>query len=152
GAGCGLSLVPRFDPGHVLELFARHRVTHFAGVPTMYFQLLNHPDRERFDLSALRGCMSGGAPMPVEILEAWNRAYGFEIQEGYGVTETSPVATNSQGEVLPRHGSCGKAIWGCSIKIVNDQGRTLPTGEIGEVMIRGVNIMKGYYKNPEATA
>ena len=152
GIGCGLSLVPRFDPGKVLELIPRHRVTHFAGVPTMYFHLLNHPDRERADLSLLRHCGSGGAPMPVEILEAWKRAYGFDIQEGYGLTETSPTATNSQGEVKPRYGSCGKPIWGCAIKVVDKEGRSLPTGQTGEVLIRGVDVMKGYYKNPEATA
>lgn len=150
--GRAISLLPRFDAGKVLEVIERDRVTHFAGVPTMYLHILNHPDRKKRDLSNLTHAGSGGAPMPVEALETWKKEYGFDIREGYGLTETSPTATHSQGEIKPRYGSCGKAIWGCDVKIVDDSGNTLPVGKDGEVLIRGVNIMKGYYKNPEATA
>ena len=133
-------------------MIERDKVTHFAAVPTMYLTMLNHPDRAKYDLSSLRMCGSGGAPIPVETLDTWKRHYNFQIHEGYGLTETSPTATWSQGPITPKAGSCGKPIWGCQIKIVDDNGNTLPPGKEGEVLIRGVNVMKGYYKQPEATA
>jgi long-chain acyl-CoA synthetase len=147
-----LTLMPRFDPAKAMEMIQRDRVTHFAAVPTMYLTMLNHPERARYDLSSLRMCATGGAPIPVETLECWKRHYDFQIREGYGLTETSPTATWSQGPVTPKAGSCGKPIWGCQIKIVDDSGHTMPPGKEGEVLIRGVNVMKGYYKQPEATA
>jgi len=150
--GSTMTCLPRFEPAKALEVIQRDRVTHFAAVPTMYLTMLNLPDRAKYDVSSLRTCGSGGAPIPIETLETWKRHYNFSIQEGYGLTETSPTATWSQGPVKPKAGSCGKAIWGCQIKIVDDQGNTQPAGKEGEVLIRGVNVMKGYYKQPEATA
>ncbi|HTM52910.1 MAG TPA: long-chain fatty acid--CoA ligase [Pirellulales bacterium] len=150
--GSTMTCMPRFDPALALQMIERDKVTHFAAVPTMYHTMLNHPDRAKYDLSSLRMCGSGGAPMPVETLDFWQKNYNFPIQEGYGLTETSPTATWSQGPIKPKAGSCGKAIWGCQIKIVDDNGKTLPANKEGEVLIRGVNVMKGYYKQPEATA
>jgi len=150
--GSTMTCLVRFEPTKAMEVIQRDRVTHFAAVPTMYLTMLNHPDRAKYDLSSLRMCGSGGAPIPLETLERWKGHYDFPIREGYGLTETSPTATWSQGPVAPKAGSCGKPIWGCQVKIVNDEGDRLPVGEIGEVLIRGVNIMKGYYKQPEATA
>jgi len=147
-----LTLMPRFDPVKALEVIQRDQVTHFAAVPTMYQTMLNHPERPKYDLSSLRVCNSGGAPIAIETLDTWREHYSFHIREGYGLTETSPTATWSQDPVLPRVGSCGQPIWGCQIKIVDDQGNKLPPGKEGEVLIRGVNVMKGYYKQPEATA
>jgi long-chain acyl-CoA synthetase len=152
GMGTTISLQSRFEPAAALQLMERHRVTVFAGVPTMYVQLLNCPERKKYDLSQLRRCVSGGAPIAIETLQTWKREYGFDIQEGYGLTETSPVATYSAGTIKPKYGSCGKPIWGCDVKIVNDRGEEQPTDREGEVLIRGVNLMKGYYKNPEETA
>jgi long-chain acyl-CoA synthetase len=150
--GSTLTLMPRFEPAKAMEIVQRDRVTHFAAVPTMWVTMLNHPDRAKYDLSSLRMCGSGGAPIPVETLDSWMRAYNQPIREGYGLTETSPTATWSQSPVVPKVGSCGKPIWGCQIRIVDDEGNTLPPGKEGEVLIRGVNVMKGYYKQPEATA
>ncbi len=150
--GSTMTLMPRFDPVKAMEMVQRDRITHFAAVPTMWVTMLNHPDRDKYDMSSLRMCGSGGAPIPVETLDAWMRRYGCPIREGYGLTETSPTATWSQAPVEPRVGSCGVPIWGCQIKIVDDSGNTLPPGKEGEVLIRGVNVMKGYYKQPEATA
>ncbi len=147
-----LTLMPRFDPAKAMEVIQRDKVTHFAAVPTMYLTMLSHPDREKYDLSTLRMCATGGAPIPIETLEVWRRSYKQAIREGYGLTETSPTATWSQSPVEPRTGSCGKPIWGCQVKIVDDNGNTVPVGKEGEVLIRGVNVMKGYYKQPEATA
>jgi long-chain acyl-CoA synthetase len=150
--GSTLTCMPRFDPAKAMEIIQRDKVTHFAAVPTMYLTMLNHPDRTKYDLSSLRMCGSGGAPIPLETLETWKRHYQSTIREGYGLTETSPTATWSQDPVKPKAGSCGVAVWGCQIKIVDEQGNTLPPGKDGEVLIRGVNVMKGYYKQPEATA
>jgi long-chain acyl-CoA synthetase len=150
--GTTISLVQRFDAAKVFQVMQRDRVTCFSGVPTMYVQLLNHPDRTKYDLSKLRRCVSGGAPIAVETLAGWKKAYGFDISEGYGLTETAPIATFSLGDIKPKYGRCGKPAWGVEIRIANDHDETLPVGKEGEVLIRGVNIMKGYYKNPEATA
>jgi long-chain acyl-CoA synthetase len=149
--GTTLSLMPRYEPGPALQQLQRDRVTLFAGVPTMYVQMLHHPDRKKYDLGRLRRCVSGGAPIALETLETWKREYGFDISEGYGLTETCPIATMSIG-IQPRYGSCGKAIWGVDVKVVDLAGQTVPPGAEGEVLIRGVNLMKGYYKNPAATA
>jgi long-chain acyl-CoA synthetase len=150
--GSTLTLMTRFDPVKAMEIIQRDKVTHFSAVPTMYVTMLNHPDRAKYDLSSLRMCHSGGAPIAVETLDTFKQYYGYAIREGYGLTETSPTATWSQDPVVPRAGSCGKPIWGCQIKIVDDAGNTLRPGKEGEVLIRGVNVMKGYYKQPEATA
>jgi long-chain acyl-CoA synthetase len=152
GMGTTISLMPRYEPGAALEQMARDKVTLFAGVPTMYVQMLHHPERSKHNLSRLRRCMSGGAPIALETLQAWKREFGFDIAEGYGLTESNPIATHSIGDVKPKYGACGKIIWGTELKIVDDQDRTLPPGKDGEVLIRGLNIMKGYYRNPEATA
>jgi long-chain acyl-CoA synthetase len=150
--GTTVSLMPRYDPGAALEQMARDKVTLFCGVPTMYVQMLNHPDRKKHDLSHLRRCMSGGAPIALETMQAWKREFGFDISEGYGLTESNPTATTSIGNVKPKYGACGKTIWGCDVRIVDDQGNVLPPDHDGEVIIRGPNVMKGYYRNPQATA
>lgn len=150
--GAAVSLLPAYEPRQVLEVLQRHRVTHFSGVPTMYLQLLNHPERDAFDLSRLVECYSGGAPIPIDTLQRWKERYQLDILEGYGLTETSPVATFNFPGHPPIYGSCGEPIWGCQVKIVNAAGETLPPGQDGEVCIQGVNIMKGYFGNPEATA
>jgi long-chain acyl-CoA synthetase len=150
--GTTISLMARYDPGAALEQMASDKVTLFSGVPTMYVQMLHHPERANYDLSRLRRCTSGGAPIAIETMQMWKREFGFDIAEGYGLTESNPTATHSIGEVKSRYGSCGKKIWGTELKIVDDQGNAMPPNKEGEVLIRGVNIMKGYYRNPEATA
>ena len=136
--GAAVSVLPAYEPLQVLEILQRDRVTHFSGVPTMYLQLLNHPDRDRYDLSSLKECFSGGAPMPIDTLVRWKERYQLDILEGYGLTETSPVATFNFPNQKPVYGSCGERIWGCDVKIVDAEGNTLPPGEDGEVLIRGV--------------
>jgi long-chain acyl-CoA synthetase len=153
-AGGTITLVPRFDPVKVLEVMARDRVTIFAGVPTMYFALLNHPERERFDTSSLRLCVSGGAAMPGEVMTAFEQAFGVTVLEGYGLSETSPTASFNRSKEERRFMSVGKPVWGVEMKVFDDQDRELPPGrdQVGEIVIRGHNVMKGYFKNPEATA
>jgi long-chain acyl-CoA synthetase len=132
----------------------RDRVTIFAGVPTMYFALLHHPERERFDTSSLRLCVSGGAAMPGEVMTAFEQAFGVTVLEGYGLSETSPTASFNRSKEERRFMSVGKPIWGVEMKVFDDQDRELPPGrdQVGEIVIRGHNVMKGYFKNPEATA
>jgi long-chain acyl-CoA synthetase len=151
-AGGCLTLTPRFDPTTALEIIQRDRVTVFQGVPTMYAALLNHPERERFDLSTLRLCVSGGAAMPVEVMRSFERAFGCTILEGYGLSETSPVASFNHPGRERKPGSIGTPVDGVQMRVVADDGAELAVGEVGEIVIRGHNVMKGYWRRPEATA
>jgi long-chain acyl-CoA synthetase len=151
-AGATISLLPRFEPQKALEVLERDHVTYFAGVPTMYFYLLNFPDSGKYDLSALRRCCSGGSAMPVEVMHAFNQKYNVTILEGYGLSETSPVASFNMLDRPPKPGSIGVPIWGIEMRCVDAEGQAVATGELGEIVIRGHNVMKGYYKRPDATA
>jgi long-chain acyl-CoA synthetase len=150
--GCTLTLQPRFEPRKTLEIMERDGVTFFCGVPTMYSFLLRFPGADRYNLAKLRRCISGGSAMPVEVMHAFNEKYQVTILEGYGLSETSPVATFNHLERPPKPGSIGTPLWGVDVQIVDDQDRPVATGEIGELVIRGHNVMKGYYKSPEITA
>jgi long-chain acyl-CoA synthetase len=149
--GACLSMIPRFDPGKALEIVERDRVTIFEGVPTMYHAILHHPERERFDTSSLRICISGGSAMPVEVLRGFDEAFGAAILEGYGLSETSPVASFNHPGRVRKPGSIGTPIEGVEMKVVDERDDDLPTGEVGEIVIRGHNVMKGYWNRPEAT-
>jgi long-chain acyl-CoA synthetase len=151
-AGGTVTLLPRFDAGQVLEIVQRDRVTVFMGVPTMYNALLNHPERERFDASSLRVCVSGGASLPVELLHGFEEAFGCSILEGYGLSETSPVASFNHPGAERKPGSIGTPVDGVEMKLVDPDGDDVPLGEVGEILIRGHNVMKGYWRKPEATA
>jgi long-chain acyl-CoA synthetase len=150
--GACVVMLPRFDPGEALEAMQRERVTVFQGVPTMYGALLNHPGREDFDTSSLRNCMTGGAAMPVEVLRGFENAFGCKLLEGYGLSETSPVACSNHPDRERKAGSIGQPIRGVEIQIVDESDNELGPGEVGEVVIRGHNIMKGYWQRPDATA
>jgi long-chain acyl-CoA synthetase len=149
--GATLTLVPKFDPGQVLETMARDGVTHFYGVPTMYGALLHHPGREDFDTSTLRVCMTGGSSMPVEVLRAFEDAFGAIVLEGYGLSETSPVASCNHPNMERKAGSIGTPIEGVEMRIVDENDAEVPQGDVGEIVIRGHNIMKGYWGRPDAT-
>ena len=155
-AGSTLVLLARFDPGDVLAAMERENVTLFAGVPTMYWGLLNYPQADQHDLeriaATLRVCTSGGASLPVQVLQDFEEKFDVPILEGYGLSETSPVASFNQLEWERKPGSVGRPIWGIEMAIFDDNDQPLPSGERGEVVIRGHNIMKGYYKRPEANA
>jgi long-chain acyl-CoA synthetase len=151
-AGACLTLVPKFDPGDALATMQRDGVTHFYGVPTMFGALLHHPERERFDTSSLRTCITGGASMPVEVLRGFEDAFGAKVMEGYGLSETSPVASSNHPHMERKPGSIGTPIEGVEMKLVDEGGEEVPRGEIGEIVIRGHNVMKGYWQRPDATA
>jgi long-chain acyl-CoA synthetase len=146
-------MLPRFEPGAAFETMSRRRVSFFAAVPTMYFALLHHDGAEDFDLKSLETCVSGGAPMPVEVMRAFDQRYGVSIQEGYGLSETSPVASCNVRERPKKPGSIGVPIWGVQFRLRDDDGHWIEqNGVPGEICIKGYNVMKGYYKRPEATA
>ena len=149
-AGSCLTLLPRFDATKTLEILQRDKVTIFQGVPTMYVALVNHPNRADYDLSALRVCASGGAAMPVEVMTSFEKAFGCVVLEGYGLSETSPIASFNVPE-RRRPGSIGTPVPGVEFRIVDDAGNDVPDGEPGEIVIRGHNVMKGYWGKPEAT-
>jgi long-chain acyl-CoA synthetase len=156
-AGASLVLLPRFDPDAAFKAMQAHKVTIFAGVPTMYIALLNLPGAaERYDLksiaSVLRLGVSGGAAMPVEVMSQFEERFSISILEGYGLSETSPVATFSFLDFDRIPGSVGKAVWGTEVRVVDQTGAPVPAGPEGEIVVRGHNVMKGYYNRPEATA
>ncbi len=150
--GACLALAPKFDPGEALETIQRDGITHFYGVPTMYGALLHHPERESFDTSTLRTCITGGASMPVEVLRGFEQAFGAIVLEGYGLSETSPVSSSNHPDKERKPGSIGTPLEGVEMKVVDEDDNEVPQGEVGEIVIRGHNIMKGYWQRPDATA
>jgi len=150
--GASLTVLPRFDAAKALGILADQRVTIFAGVPTMFSALLHVPDRSGYDVSALRLCISGGAAMPVEVLRQFEDAFDCIVLEGYGLSETSPVASFNHPGRERKPGSIGTPIRGVEMRVVDASGAEVPQGEVGEIAIRGHNIMKGYLNRPEATA
>ena len=152
--GGTIVLVPRFEIGPVLDAMERHRITLFLGVPTMYVALLQ-ADTSGHDLSALRVGISGGAAIPGEVIRAFEEKFpGVVILEGYGLSETSAIATFNESAENRRVLSIGRPMWGVEVKVVDEDGVEQARGEdhIGEIVIRGHNVMKGYYGRPEATA
>ena len=147
-----LTLLPRFDPAKALAIIERDAVTIFEGVPTMYAAILHLPDADPAMATTLRVCISGGASLPVEVLRGFEEKFGCMILEGYGLSETSPVASFNLPDIERKPGSIGVPIEGVQMRLVGDDGQPVPAGEIGEIAIRGHNVMKGYWNKPEATA
>ncbi len=151
-SGSCLTLLPRFDPAKALEIIARDRVTVFEGVPTMYSGMLHQPADARPDVSTLRTCVTGGSAMPVEVLKAFEEAFACIILEGYGLSETSPVASFNHPHAERKPGSIGTSLRGVELRLVDDDGKQVGGEDVGEIAIRGENVMKGYWQRPEATA
>ncbi|MCZ0991461.1 long-chain-fatty-acid--CoA ligase [Streptomyces diastatochromogenes] len=151
-SGAALVLVPRFDPQTVLDAIARERATVFAGVPTMYAALLQHPGADETGVLTLRMCVSGGASLPVEILHGFERRFGCMVLEGFGMSETSPVVSFNHSDRPRKPGSIGTPIRDVEVRLLDDTGRDVTLGEVGELAVRGPNVMKGYWNRPEETA
>jgi long-chain acyl-CoA synthetase len=134
----------------------REKINYFSGVPTMFWALLGYAQQHNVDTAPiaenLRLCSSGGSALPVEVLHAFEKTFAVEILEGYGLSETSPVATFNQIGLPRKVGSIGLPVFGVEVRVVDDQDQDVPVNEPGEIIIRGHNIMKGYYKKPDATA
>jgi long-chain acyl-CoA synthetase len=155
-AGNRCVLLARFEPQATLDAMVREKVNFWIGVPTMYWAILKHVEETGFDTSLIRENLkvptSGGAPMPVELMQKFNDTFGLRILEGYGLTETSPIACFNQFERPSKPGTVGQPLMGVEIKCFDDGDKEVARGERGEIVIRGHNVMKGYYKRPEATA
>ena len=150
--GSRAALLRWFNPEAVLQTIQEFRAVSMSAVPTMLIYLLNYPEAGRFDTRSMRVWGSGAAPLPVEIVEPFERKFGGRILEGYGLTEASPVVSAHRLSGPRRIGSVGQALPGVEISIQDDLDRPLPAGELGEVCVRGRNVMAGYYRNPEETA
>jgi long-chain acyl-CoA synthetase len=151
-SGSCLTLLPRFDGAKALHMVGRDHVTVFEGVPTMYSAMLHAPDREQYDMSSLRTCVSGGSAMPVEVLRSFEEAFGCIVLEGYGLSETSPVASFNHPDAERKPGSIGTPVAGMEMRLVDDKGQDVSGDDVGEIAIRGEGLMKGYWGRPEATA
>lgn len=151
--GCTMSLVPRFDPAAVLTAIQRDRATIFEGVPAMFTGLLAYPALADYDVSSLRVAISGGDSIAAPVLDAFEKHFGVVILEGYGLTETASTTTFNRSEAERRAYSVGKPIWGTQTQVWDDDGAALPPGEdnVGEVVTRGLHVMKGYLHDPQAT-
>ncbi|HET8953688.1 MAG TPA: long-chain fatty acid--CoA ligase [Solirubrobacteraceae bacterium] len=146
-----ITLIPRFTPEAALAVIERDRATTFVGVPTMYTAMLHEPTREQRDVSALELCVSGGAPMPTEVLRAFDEAFGAKILEGYGMSETTGMGSFNLPDRERKPGSIGVPIGGMALRLVDDDGEDVPPGEPGEIAMRGPFVMKAYWNRPEAT-
>ena len=152
--GCTMSLIPRFDADTTLMAVERDGATIFEGVPTMFIALLSCPEPDKYDTSSLRVAISGGASIPAPVLDAFEERFGVVILEGYGMTETASTTTFNRSVADRRAYSVGKPIWGTQTQVWDENCNSLPPGQgnVGEVVTRGLHVMKGYLNNPEATA
>jgi long-chain acyl-CoA synthetase len=148
-------LLPRFDANDATDLIIKHKINIFVGVPTMYWGMIHGvEDKEKTNIVAknLRMAISGGAALPINVLEEFKSIFDLEILEGYGMSEGSPVVTFNQPDFGYKPGSIGTPIWGVQVKLVDDSGNEVAQGEKGELLYKGHNVMKGYYNRPEANA
>jgi long-chain acyl-CoA synthetase len=147
-------LIPRPEPQAILEAIHKYKVNFFPAVPTMYVGVLNHPEASKFDLTSIKGCFSGAAPLPVEVIKDFEAKTGSQICEGYGLSETSPVVTTNPYGGKTKVGSIGLPVSDTDIKIVDlvDGTKEMPVGEAGEVLVKGPQVTSGYYQMPEETA
>jgi long-chain acyl-CoA synthetase len=152
--GSELVLHPRFDPAAAVKDIVEKKITVYLGVPTMHVAILSVPGVEKMDFSALRFCGSGGAPLPVAVQDRFESVIGSKLTEGWGMTETAPLGTFNPRDGVRRRGSCGVPYPGTEMKFIDvaDPEREVKLGERGEICVKGPNIMKGYWKKPEATA
>ncbi len=152
--GATLVLVPRFDPGVVLETMVREKVNFFSDVPTMYWALLAYAQQQKIDTSPiaenLRLCSSGGSALSVEVLHGFERTFNVKILEGYGLSGTLPAATFNAAGLPRKPGSIGLPVFGTELRIVDNQDQDVPVNEPSEIIIRSHNVMKGYYQRPDA--
>lgn len=149
--GGRMVILPKFEVRAVCEAIQQHRVERFSAVPAMIYALTMDPVVDEYDLSSLESVGSGSAPLPVSLIEAFRKRFGAEIYEGYGLSEAAPtVSAHRRGEPI-KPGSVGRAFPGVELRIADERGQPLPTGEVGELLVRGENITPGYFRNEEAT-
>ncbi len=152
--GSKIILVPRFNPRKIVKLIQKHRVTLFPGAPRIYIEIINLPDVQNYDLTSVKACISGSAPLPVKVKEEFERLTGAKLVEGYGLSEASPVTHANPILGVNKAGSIGLPFPDTDAKIVDPETgeREMPVGEPGELIVKGPQVMKGYWKRPEETA
>jgi long-chain acyl-CoA synthetase len=150
--GASVVLMERFTLDSIFKTIEKEKVTYIAAVPRLFMGMVFHDKADQYDVSSLKFCITGGSAMPPEFIPLFKEKFGVLLVEGYGLTEASPVCSVSRLEMLVKPGSIGIPIPGTQARVVDEDGRELPTGEIGELVILGENVMKGYYKSPEMTA
>ncbi|MEJ7927339.1 long-chain fatty acid--CoA ligase [Sphingobium sp. AN641] len=152
--GGEIVMLPRFEAVQVLAAVQRVKATSLPGVPTMFQALLDHPAIRNIDFSSLQACISGGAPLPLEVKQRFEAATGAKLIEGYGLTETSPVVCTNPYEGMNKTGTVGQPVPGTRVKLVDreDPSRPPPPGEPGELLFAGPQVMKGYWRRPDADA
>ena len=150
--GASVVLMERFTLDGIFKTIEKEKVTYIAAVPRLFMGMVFHDKADQHDVSSLRVCVTGGSTMPPEFIPLFREKFGVLLVEGYGLTEASPVCSVGRLEMPVKPGSIGTPIPRVRVRVVDEAGRELPTGEIGELVIRGDNVMKGYYKDPEMTA
>ena len=140
-----------FDTEEAFRLIEKYKVTGFSGSPAMFAMMLNSPLADNYDLSSLRRCGSGSAPLPLDILQGFQEKFGCPVREGYGLSEAAPIVTRHRPDMPLKPGSIGIPIPGVEVRIVDEEDNDLPIGEIGELIVKGPNVSPGYYKMPEET-
>jgi long-chain acyl-CoA synthetase len=151
-AGSSIVMMDRLTMEGLFSAIERENITYIAAVPRLYMGMIFYEKASKYDVSSLNLCITGGAPMPTDFLPVFEKKFGIRLLEGYGLSEASPVCSFNRPDIIYKPGSIGPAIWGVEIKIVDDNGRELPRNEIGELIVKGDNVMQGYYKNEAATA
>lgn len=151
-SGSTIIIIPKFSPSEIFRVARKYKATVFAGVPTMYNYLYQYPQGKRDDFASLRLCISGGSSMPVALLKNFEQKFQVTISEGYGLSEASPVTAFNPLDRPRKPGSIGTSIINVENKVVDENGNEVAVGEVGELIVRGPNVMKGYYKMPEETA
>jgi len=144
-------MVARFDLEQVFQLIEKHRIAGFAGVPAMFVGMLNFPDAEKYDTSSLEYAVSGSAPLPVSVLEGFEKRFNCPIREGYGLSEATTAVSGHALDMVRKPGSVGKPLQGVEVRVVDENDHDLPVGEVGELLVRGPNLMREYYHMPEET-
>jgi long-chain acyl-CoA synthetase len=150
-SGTKTVMVARFDLEQVFQLIEKHRVAGFAGVPAMFVGMLNFPDAEKYDTSSLEFVVSGSAPLPVSVLEGFEKRFNCPIREGYGLSEATTAVSGHAVDMVRKPGSVGKPLEGVEVRVVDEHDNDVPTGEIGELLVRGPNLMQEYYNMPDET-
>jgi len=150
--GAGIVLMERFTLDGIFGAIEKEGVTYIAAVPRLFLGMFFHEGANKYRADSLKVCVTGGAAMPVEFIPVFEQKFNVKIMEGYGLTEASPVSSFSRLDMPQKPGSIGIPIPGVAAKIVDEEGRELPRGSVGELVLKGENIMKGYYKDEEATA
>jgi long-chain acyl-CoA synthetase len=150
--GASIVLLDRITMDAIFSTIEKEKVTYIAAVPRLFLGMIMHNDAEKYDVSSINFCITGGSTMPPEFIPVFEQKFSVPLREGYGLTEASPVCSVGRLDMAHKVGSIGTVIPGVEAKVVDSQGNEVPRDEIGELVIRGVNVMKGYYKNEEATA